>query len=394
MTYPTVRIQPGRDKRFRAGSPWLFSNEIVMDTDAKILPAGSLVRIMDGNGKTLGVAHFNAHSLIAGRMLTRNKDAVIDKDFFIHRLERAKQLRGRLYDTSDYRLVHAEGDGLPGLVIDCYGDTVAVQLNTAGMQEMQPLIIEAIDAVLSPKCIVLRNDAPVRQLEGLKQFVAVVKGDLPETLTIHENGLPFAASLAAGQKTGWYFDQRDNRAAATRFARDADVLDLYAYGGGFGLCAIAAGARSALAVDRSENALNLATQSAKLQGVDMQFSTQQSDSFAAIGKLIDDKRRFGLVVADPPPFVRSKKDLATGLRGYRKLARGSAALVNEGGFLVIACCSHNVQPDAFRHEVWAGIKSAGRGGRLLDQRGASCDHPVHPGLPETAYLKCLTFMLD
>lgn len=394
MTYPTVRIQPGRDKRYRAGSPWLFSNELDMDADAKALPAGSLTRVMDGNGKTLGVAHFNPHSLIAGRMLTRNKDATIDKAFIAHRLERARALRDRLYDQPDYRLIHAEGDGLPGLVIDRYGDTVAIQLNTAGMQAMQDVVIDAIESVLEPGCILLRNDAPVRQLEGLKQFVETVKGDLPERLEVRENGLTFMASLGSGQKTGWYFDQRDNRAAIGRFAKDAEVLDLYTYGGGFALAAIAAGARSAIAVDRSETALELAQASANHQGVSDRFETQQADSFAAIGALMDDKRRFDLVIADPPPFVRSKKDLATGLRGYRKLARGSSALVKDGGFLTIACCSHNVTPELFHNEVWAGIKAAGRGGRLLDQRGAACDHPVHPGLPETAYLKCLTFMLD
>lgn len=394
MSYPTVRIQPGKDKRYRSGSPWLFSNELVMDDHAKAIGPGSLVRVMDGHGKTLGVAHFNPHSLIAARMLTRNKDAEIDKGFLVHRLKRALGLRDRLYPAPDYRLIHAEGDGLPGLVIDRFGSAVSVQLNTAGMQEMQPLIVAALDEVIAPDCILLRNDAPVRQLEGLKQYVEVIKGSLPERLSLKENGLEFRAALGSGQKTGWYFDQRDNRLAAARFAKNAHVLDLYAYGGGFGLMCLASGAQSAVCVDRSSSALELARESARVQGVADQLKTEEADSFAAIGSLIDAKRRFEVVIADPPPFVRSKKDLAAGLKGYRKLARGSAALVSEGGVLVIACCSHNVLPEIFRQEVWAGIKAAGRGGRLLDQRGASCDHPIHPGLPETAYLECLTFMLD
>lgn len=394
MSYPSVRILPGKEKRYRAGSPWLFSNELDMDAETKALPAGSVVQVMEGAGKTVGVAHFNPHSLIAARMLSRNKEARVDKSFISYRLERAKALRDKLYEQPHYRLVHAEGDGLPGLVIDRYGDTVAVQCNTAGMQAMQTTIIDAIETALAPKCILLRNDAPVRQLEGLKQYVEVVKGELPDRLDVHENGLIFVAALGSGQKTGWYFDQRDNRAAAMRFAKDAEVLDLYAYGGAFGLSALAGGAAHALAVDRSEAAIALAGESAARQGVSERFETRQADSFGAIGQLVDENRRFDLVIADPPPFVRSKKDLSTGLKGYRKLARGTASLVKDGGVLTIACCSHNVSPDMFRQEIWAGIKAAGRGGRLLDQRGASCDHPIHPGLPETAYLKCLTFLLD
>lgn len=394
MTYPTIRIQPGRDKRFRAGSPWLYSNELVMDDSAKSLEPGSLVRVMADSGKTMGVAQFNPRSLIAVRMLTRNKDATVDKAFLGLRLARAKATRDRLWDRPFYRLCHAEADGLPGLVIDRYGDLVSIQLNSAGMQAMQDVVVDAVNELLSPAVIFLRNDAPVRQLEGLKQFNETIKGTLPDLIDVEENGLCFKASIGGGQKTGWFFDQRENRSAAARFAKGASVLDLYSYSGGFALTALAQGASSALAVDRSDGALELAQTSAKAQGVTDRFTAQKNDTYAAVGELMDAKQRFDLVIADPPPFVRAKKDLATGLRGYRKLARGAAGLVKEPGILVIACCSHNVSGEAFRDEVWAGIKAAGRGGRILDQRGAAPDHPVHPSLPETAYLKCLTFGLD
>lgn len=394
MTYPTVRVQPGRDKRLRGGSPWLYSNELVMDQSAKTLEPGSTVRIMAGEGKIVGVAHFNPKSLIAARILSRNKDAVIDAEFFRFRIRRALALRERMYDKPFYRLIHAEGDGLPGLVVDRYGDVLVVQLNSAGMEQHAALLVEALRDTLSPSAIIGRNDAPVRELEGLHTDRPILAGEMPQTLQVEENGLSFEIAPGDSQKTGWYFDQRENRAFVSRLARDLSVLDLYSYGGGFGLTALAGGARSALLVDRSGPALDSARRSAERQGCADRTEFIQGDAFEEAGKLIDSKRRFGIVVSDPPPFVRSKKDLATGLKGYRKLARMSASLVEEGGFLAVGCCSHNVPADDFREMVWAGTKAAGRGGRIIGISGASADHPVHPGLPETAYLKFVVLALD
>ncbi|MCB2054986.1 MAG: class I SAM-dependent rRNA methyltransferase [Geminicoccaceae bacterium] len=394
MTYPTVRIQPGRDKRLRAGSPWLYSNELEMDTAARAIEPGSLVRVMAGQGKIMGVAHFNPHSLIAGRMLTRNKDATIDAGYFETRIARALTLREQLFDAPFYRLVHAEGDGLPGLVVDRFGEYLAVQFNTAGMQAMAPTIVDALSGILRPAGIVARNDAPVRELEGLALESGTIAGDVPQRVEIAENGIRHLIAPVSGQKTGWYYDQRANRAFAARLAVGRRALDLYAYAGGFALAALAAGASSAMAIDRSAEALDLARESAALQGLDGALETRRADVFEALGGLIDDRQRFGLVIADPPPFVRAKKDLAAGLRGYRKLARTAASVVTEPGFLALGCCSHAVNPSAFLAEVWAGIKAAGRGGRLIQAAGAAADHPVHPGLPETAYLKFLVFALD
>jgi 23S rRNA (cytosine1962-C5)-methyltransferase len=394
MTYPSIRLLPGRDRRFRAGSPWIYSNEIDMDSAARTAEPGAVVRIMTPNAKILGVAHFNPHSLIAARMLTRNKDALIDRAYFEHRVRRALALRDRLYDQPFYRLLHAEADGLPGLVVDRFGEVLVVQINTAGMQRMAELITAALDAVLRPKTILLKGDAPVRQLEGLEEEVSVVRGEPPGRVEVLEDGLAFLADLQEGQKTGWYYDQRENRRFAARLARDLRVLDLYSYAGAFGLTAVAAGAREVLAVDRSELALELARLSAERQGVGPRLTTRRGDTFAALDGLAAGKERFGLVIADPPPFVKSKKDLGPGLKGYEKLARMAAAVVAEPGFLCIACCSHNVPEDQFLSAVWEGVKDAGRGGRLLHRAGAGPDHPVHPALPETAYLKFLAFALD
>ena len=394
MTYPTIRILPGRDRRFRGGSPWLFSNELEIDAAAKALPPGSIVRVMTAQAKVMGVAHFNPHSLIAARMLTRNKDAAVELRFVQRRIARALAVRDRLFERPFYRLVHAEADGLPGLVIDRLGDTVVIQPNTAGWDRLSDLVVTAVEAELRPKTVILRGDTPVRALEGLEDNVRVAKGDPGARLEVEENGLPFVVDVIGGQKTGWYFDQRENRAFAARLARGQKVLDLYSYAGGFALAAMAGGAVSALGVDRAEAALDLARASAVRQGVAERCEFRRNDVFAAVDELAGAKERFGLVVADPPPFVKAKKDLAPGLKGYTKLARGSAGLVADGGFLCIACCSHNVPEPEFLEAVFDGIKDAGRGGRLLRRAGAGPDHPVHPALPETAYLKFLAFALD
>ena len=394
MPYPTIKILPGEDRRLRNGSPWLFSNELRMDADAKSVPPGSLVRLMAPSGKMLGVAQFNPHSLIAARMLTRNKDAEIDRGFVARRLARALQLRERLFDVPYYRLVHAEADGLPGLVIDRYGDTLVMQVNTAGMEALEPQIVAALEEVARPRNIVARNDAPSRLLEGLTQEVKALKGELPDRLELVENGLTFVTDPGGGQKTGWFYDQRPNRRFAAQFASGQDVLDLYSYCGGFALTAAAAGARSVTGVDSSAQALELAAASAARQGVADKVTFEKAEAFAFLDRAAVEKKRFGLVVADPPAFVKSRKDLGVGLKGYRKLARMAAAVVSEPGFLCLGCCSHHVTAEQFAAESWNGIRDAGRGGRLLLSAGAGPDHPVHPALPETAYLKFLAYALD
>ena len=393
-SYPTIKISRGHDRRQKAGAPWLFSNELRLDDAAKGLPPGSIVRLMAPTGKIVGVAHFNPHSLIAARVLSRNKDASINGAFLERRIARALSLRQKLYDRPYYRLVHAEGDGLPGLVVDRYGDLLVVQLNTAGMVALEAELTAALVSVVGATTVLARNDSPGRSMEGLSEEVRVLHGTLPERIEVEENGLVFVTNPRTAQKTGWYFDQSMNRAFAARLAKTGSVLDLYANAGGFALTCLARGAKSALAVDRSQPALTLASVSAERQGVADRLTTKTAEAFVAIEALAEEKARFDLVVADPPAFVRSRKDLAVGLRGYRKLAREASALVAEAGFLLVACCSHNVSREAFAEEVAAGIRAAGRGARLLHEAGAAPDHPVHPALPETAYLKCLAYALD
>jgi len=286
-TRPVVTLVPGRHKRAAAGHPWVYSNEIQMDEAARALEPGALVTLKTGEGKNLGVATFNPHPLVSARILDREPARVIDDRFFAKRLRRALAIRERLYATPYYRLVHAEADGLPGVVVDRYGGVVALQINTAGMARLEEDLLAAIDAVLGPEAVVLRNDSPARAVEGLGSEVRVARGALPERVELTENGARFRVDLAGGQKTGWFFDQRDNRTFMARLAAGARVLDLYSFGGGFGIAAAVAGAAEVLAIDRSDASLRLAAESAALNGVAERCRFERGEVFAALEKLAD-----------------------------------------------------------------------------------------------------------
>jgi 23S rRNA (cytosine1962-C5)-methyltransferase len=391
---PMIRLQNGRDKRARFGHPWVYSNEIDMTPEVKALPAGTVVRLDAPSSEPLGLGLFNPRSLIAIRMLTRDAKAVVDQAFLADRLTKALALRDALYAKPFYRLVHAEADGLPGLIIDRYGDVLVCQFNTAGMDRLREPLLAALDEVLAPKTVVLRNDSSAREQEGLAQGVEVAKGKLASPLKLQENGATFFADLAEGQKTGWFYDQRENRAFMAGLAKGRRVLDVYSYAGGFAVQAALAGATEVIACDRSEQALALAQKAAEANKISAKFKTLKGEAFAELEKLQEANERFGVVICDPPAFVKSQKDLATGSKGYRKIARLGANLVEPGGFLFVASCSHNMEPARFAEEVAKGVGAAGRTGRVIRSAGAAPDHPVHPLLPESAYLKAQVFQLD
>ena len=392
LALPELRLRPGAQKRVRAGHPWAYSNEIALDAAAKALPRGGLVRLVTDNGEPVGVATFNPHTLIAARVLDRDPGATIDADWFAARFAHALALRERLYPGGCYRLVHAEADRLPGLIVDRYGDVVAAQLNSAGMDALRGPIDSALRAVLGPRAVVLRDDSWARGLEGLKE---AVEGDaIGGPVALRENGLEFFADLAGGQKTGWFYDQRDNRAAVAALAREARVLDVYAYAGGFGVACAVAGAAETTMVDSSAPALALAARAAEANGGASRCRTVKAEAFAELERLAAAGERFEIVVADPPAFVRSRKDLGAGSRAYRKLARLASSLIAPGGFMFLASCSHNVEPALFAEQVARGLGDAGRSGRVLRSLGAAADHPVHPLLPESAYLKAELLQLD
>lgn len=393
ISYPIIRLVKGGGKRARHGHPWIFSNEVAMTASAKALAPGSLVIVEDAGGEALGLYGFNPHTLIAARLLTRNIAAVIDAGFIAERLGGAVQLRNRLFDRPYYRLIHAEADGLPGLVIDRFGDAVVAQANTAMMDRLSPQLTEALEQTLSPARIIFKNDSPARKLEGLELTTFAAKGG-EQSLAVEENGLQFVCDPLGGQKTGWFYDHRDNRAFVAKLAKERRVIDYYTYAGGFAITCAASGASSVVAVDRSEGSLALAAEAARLNGLADRVSVQRAEVFADAERRVASGERFGLVIADPPAFVKSKKDLQPGLKGYRKLARLTAALVEPGGFLFLASCSHNVGVADFAETCKRGLDDAGRTGRILRTSGAGADHPVHPALPETAYLKGILYQLD
>jgi 23S rRNA (cytosine1962-C5)-methyltransferase len=391
---PAVTLLPGHQKRALHGHPWIFSNEVQMDAAAKALAPGSLVTLKTGDGRALGVATFNPHTLVAARLLDRDAGRRIDQEFLARRLRRALAIRERLYGEPFYRLIHAEADGIPGAVVDRFGDIVVAQLNTAGMTRLEGELLAALEAVLAPRAIVLRNDSSARAQEGLGEEVRVARGRLDGAVEVRENGARFEVDPLGGQKTGWFYDQRDNRRFMARLAKEARVLDLYCFLGGFAIEAAVAGAALTTGIDRSEPALALAGRSAALNGVGERCRFRRGEAFAELEGLASAGERFDVVIADPPAFVKSKKDLGPGLRGYRKLARLAAAVVAPQGYLFLASCSHNVSPEDFWEATRRGLEDASRSARLLLSAGAAPDHPVHPHLPESAYLKALALAVD
>jgi 23S rRNA (cytosine1962-C5)-methyltransferase len=393
-TRPFVVLLPGRHKRAEGGHPWIYSNEVRMDSAAKALLPGTVVTIRRADDTALGVAMFNPHSLVAARLLDRDAGRAIGRRFFVRRLERALRLRDRLFEFPYYRFVHAEADGLPGLVVDRFAGVLVVQFNTAGIARFEPLVLEALDALLAPEAIVLRNDNPGRSLEGLASEIRVARGTVSGAVVVQEGGVEFLADPLAGQKTGWFFDQRDNRRFIAALACDARVLDLYCFNGAFSVQAARAGAAAVLGIDRSVPALELAAAAATRNHLGETCKFQRGETFGEAARLAAAGERFDIVIADPPAFAKSRKDVPAALRGYRKLARLAASVTAPGGTLFLACCSHNVAAADFAEAVRRGLGDAGRGARILRITGADADHPIHPALPETAYLKAMTLALD
>jgi 23S rRNA (cytosine1962-C5)-methyltransferase len=381
---PTLRLNPGQGRRLRAGSPWVFSNEIAMKPEYRQMAPGGLVRIEGDEGTRFGTFMFNPHSLIAARLLDRDPAAPIDVDWLCTRLREAIALRERVCDTAFHRLVHAEADRLPGLVIDRYDDVAVLQANTAGMDRLTPLIVEALTGLLPLRAVVARNDSTVRRQEGLGEDVALLFGDDARTDVV-EGGVRFPIDPLSGQKTGWFFDQRPNRDRVAALAEGVRVLDVFSHVGAFGLRCALAGAREVTLVDSSAAALAHAEQAAALNGVAERVHVRREDAFEAMTTLAGE--RFDIVVCDPPAFAKSRKDADAGLRAYGRMARLAAPLVAPGGFLFVASGSYHAALEPWTAQIAFGLHRARREGRILFTAGAGPDHPVHPHLPETAYLK-------
>lgn len=391
---PVIRVNPRQAARLKGGSPWVYSNEITMDRNAKLLSPGSLVNVIGEQGNHFGTAYFNPHSLIAARILSSRANETIGADFFAARFEAARALRDRLIGAPYYRLVHADADGCPGLVIDRFDDVYVAQSGTAGMDALEAEWLQAIISTFRPRAVFIKNDAPARSHEGLKEQVRCAHGDETATAIVEENGVRHEFSPLTGQKTGWYFDQRDNREFLVRLVKGRSLLDAFSYTGALALAASRNGARNVLMLDASQAALDQAVDTARLNGLDGSIEARRCDAMLELEEMGPAGELFDVVSCDPPPFVRARKDLESGARGYRKLARLCANLVAPGGLLCIASCSHAISAERFQQECAIGIARASRTGRIIRSSGAAPDHPIHPMLPETAYLKSLVYHLD
>jgi 23S rRNA (cytosine1962-C5)-methyltransferase len=393
---PVVRLKPKAEARaIRHGFPWVYADELVTDRRTQGLAPGALAVLEDGERRPLGLVTVNIKSKIIARMLDRDPDAVIDAAWFTERFTRALAHRSRLYAQPFYRLIHAEADGLPGVVIDRFGAVAVVQPNAAWAEAHLAPLVAALVAVTGVTTVIKNGAGRVRGLEGLAEEMALVHGPAPEgPVPVPMNGAVYMADLMGGQKTGLFFDQRENHAFAARLAKGAHVLDVFAHVGGFGLAALAGDAASAVAVDASAPALALAEQGARLSGFGDRFTTRQGDAFAVLEALGTDGARFDLVICDPPAFAPAKPALEAGLRAYERLARLAAPLVSPGGYLVLCSCSHAVDLQSFRNASARGIGRGGRRGQMIQTGFAGPDHPVLPQLAESSYLKALTFRLD
>ncbi|MDX8352162.1 RSP_2647 family RNA methyltransferase [Cognatiyoonia sp. IB215182] len=392
---PIVRLLPKAEARaIRHGFPWVYANELVTDRRTRKLAPGTIAQLEDANRSFLGIVAVNPTSKIICRMLERNPNVVIDEGWFINRLQYALTHRERLYDEPYYRLVHAEADGLPGIVIDRFGDIAVVQPNAAWADRLLGPICAALQSVTGVSTIIMNGTGRARGLEGLEERTEVIAGTAPDDpVPVPMNGATYMADLLGGQKTGLFFDQRPNHDFVAGLASGADVLDVFSHVGGFGLASLAQGAASALAVDGSDAALKLARAGADATGVAKRFTTRKGDAFDVMAALAEEGASFDIVVCDPPAFAPSKQALDAGLRAYERVARLAAPLVKKGGYLALCSCSHAADLTRFRNASSRGIGRAGRRGQIIHMGFAGPDHPLLPHLAESGYLKALVYRL-
>jgi 23S rRNA (cytosine1962-C5)-methyltransferase len=394
-TYPVVRLRPtAAAKAIRHGFPWVYDNEMVLDRRTKKIDPGAIAILEDAERAPIALVTVNPNSKIFARVLDRDLNVNIDQNWMERRLQTALSLRQRLFDEPYYRLVHAEADGFPGVIMDRFGDVVVVQPNAAWADRMIDDLVHAIIAVTGVKTVIKNASGRARALEGLDDDTVVMAGHMPDgPIPVPMNGATYMADVAGGQKTGLFFDQRPNHAMAATVSKGARVLDVFSHVGGFSLAALATGATSALAVDGSQAALDLAERGADAMSASSRFSTRKGDAFDVLTALGEEGAKFDVVVCDPPAFASSKNALDAGLRAYERVARLAAPLVSEGGILVLCSCSHAADLTKFRTACVRGIGRAGRQAALFHTGFAGPDHPLHPQLAESGYLKSLFFRL-
>lgn len=388
--FAPLRLRKNEDRRLRAGHLWVYSNEVDVEaTPLRDFQPGQPVTIQASNGKFIGTGYINPHVLLCARLVSRDPEHPLSPSLLVHRLNVALSLRERLYERPFYRLVHGEGDGLPGLIVDRYGDLCVAQLTTAGMDQRKEEVLAALQKVLKPKAVLWRNDSPVREIEGLGRYVADATGAVPDTVIVEEDGLQFQVAPRTGQKTGWFYDQRDNRARLDRYVRDRRVLDVFSYVGAWGIRAAVRGAREVLCVDSSAPALELAATNAALNKVSDRVQFQQGDAFEVLKALREARERFDVVIVDPPAFIKRRKDLKEGTLAYRRINEMAMQVLERDGLLMSCSCSQLFPRDALEQILLQAARHLDRNLVILEQGRQGPDHPVPPAIPETDYLKAL-----
>ncbi|WP_205527434.1 class I SAM-dependent rRNA methyltransferase [Teredinibacter turnerae] len=382
-----IRLKKNEDRRLKAGHLWIYSNEVdVAQTPLKNILPGSQLRVESASGQLLGTAYVNPHSLICARMVTRT-DQPLDRSLLVHRIKIALSLRERFFPEPFYRLIYGESDLLPGLVVDRFGEHLCVQTTTAGMELMTDEIIAALDKVLRPSSILLRNDSSAREFENLPEQVVAALGEPPAEVELIENGVRFIAPLHDGQKTGWFYDQRPNRAWLKGLVEGKRVLDVFSYVGAFGVQALAWGAKDLWCADASARALDVAQKNAQLQGGGDRFTALEGDAFASLKALKENDERFDVVIVDPPAFIKRKKDLAAGTQAYRRINELAMRLLDRDGLLLAGSCSMHLPRESLHDILRASGRHLDRHVQVLAEGMQGADHPVHPSIQETRYLK-------
>jgi 23S rRNA (cytosine1962-C5)-methyltransferase len=387
MNFPVLYLRKGAERRLRAGHLWVYSNEV--DTHKSPLnnfEAGEQAELRAANDKSLGVVFVNPHALICGRLISRDAKQGMTPQRLTQRMEMALELRDRLFDKPFYRWVFGDSDGLSGLVIDRFGDTVVVQISTAGMELMKESVVRAVERLVQPAAIVLKNDGKMRKVEGLDSYVEQARG--PETTQLHveENGVRFEVPLAGGQKTGWFYDHRMNRQRLQAYAPGKRVLDVFSYVGGWGIQAACAGAAQVTCVDSSSSAIDSVHHNAGLNGL-ANIETLEGDAFEALKALCDEKEKFDIVVLDPPALIPRRRDQKAGEQAYARLNQLGLRLLERDGLLVSASCSMHLSQEKLTDIIRSSGRKIDRFVQLLEQGHQAPDHPVIPGIPETDYIK-------
>lgn len=393
MNYPSIYLFKKKDERVKQGYPWIYANEIDSKRSHKAIIPGDLACVYDDKHQFLGIASYNSHSLIVARFLTRQNET-IDESFFKKQFMSCLELRNFLFEKPFYRLVHGDADKLPGLIVDRFDDVLSIQINSQFAHSQKHLWLPAILDCIKPKSYIIRKESNHRLLEGLQIEDAEIYGTIPDDFCVIENDLSYVCDLISGQKTGWFFDQRDNRKLIANAAKNKTILDCYTHTGGFGLLAAKAGAQHVTLVDRSAESLELAKKTALKNGLDDRCTFIKGDAFDVMQDLAQEKNLFDVVIVDPPAFIKRAKDTQVGYKGYEKVTKFATPLVKKNGLLFAASCSYHAQSEQLQKTFYQGINAHKRSAVLLKQTFAAGDHPVHPMLPESSYLKGFLFKLD